>query len=76
MITGIGRFGASALRRQAPKADGFAFRCESVASRPLRYPGMHTRIVAIQHPCDGTLRLGDPITASARTANYRIPIAD
>ena len=65
MITGIGCFDASALRRSSPIADAIALRCRIVASRPLRHPGIQSRTVAIEHQRDGSLRSGDPITASA-----------
>jgi hypothetical protein len=76
MITGIGYFnGASALRRLLPIADAIALRCRNVVSRPLRHPGIQSRTIAIQHSRDGTIQSGDPITASGRAANHRIPIA-
>jgi len=76
MITGIGCFnGASALRRLPPIADAIALRCRNLFSRQLRHTSFQPRTVANQHPRDVTRTTGDPITASGRTANHRIPIA-
>jgi hypothetical protein len=76
MITGIGCFnGASALRRLPPIADAIALRCRNVVSRPLRHPGIQPRTVPNLHPPSVTRRTSDPIIASVRTANHRIPIA-
>ena len=75
MSTGIGCFGTSALRRQSPKADGFAFRCRSVASRPRRHPRIRSRTFTTQHLRNDTFWSVDPIPTSDRTANHRIAIA-
>jgi len=75
MITAIACCGASALRRLPPIADAIALRSRNVVSRPLRQPRISPGTVATQRLRDGTLHSGDPITASACTANHRITIA-
>jgi hypothetical protein len=73
MITGIGRFGASALRQQSPKADGFAFRCRRIASRPLRHLKSQPHTVAIEHQRDRSFRSESPTAASGRIPTVKSP---
>jgi hypothetical protein len=73
MITGIGCCDASALWRQSPKADGFAFRCRRIASRPLRHLKSQSYTVAIEHQRDRSLRSEAPIAASGRIPTIESP---
>jgi hypothetical protein len=73
MITGICRFGASALRRRSPKADGFAFRCRSIATRPLRHLKRASYTVAIEHQRDRSLRSEAVIAASGGIPTIESP---